>query len=85
MKENKAERRILTVSTASAYKFAADVYASITGSTPSDELEALDMLNALTNEPIPAPLKSIGDRKPVHTSVIKKTDMIDAVSVFAKK
>ena len=84
IKENKAERKILTVSTASAYKFAADVYTSLTGSLPSDELEALNMLEALTNEPIPAPLKNIGSKEVIHTSVINKTDMIDAVSAFAK-
>ena len=85
IKDNKAERRILTVSTASAYKFAADVYTSLTGTKPSDELEALDMLEALTGEPIPNPLKDIGNKEALHTSVISKTDMIDAVSGFAKR
>lgn len=85
IKDNKAERRILTVSTASAYKFAADVYTSLTGCTPSDDLEALNMLEALTGEPIPAPLKDISVRKAIHTSVIQKTDMKDAVSIFAKE
>ena len=83
-KENKAERRILTVSTASAYKFAADVYTSLTGDKPTDELEALNMLEALTGEPIPAPLKGLGQKEALHTSVISKTDMRDAVSKFAK-
>ena len=82
--DNKAERRILTVSTASAYKFAADVYTSLTGSVPADELEALDMLETLTGEPIPSPLKDLGNKEAIHTSVIKKTDMQDAVSAFAK-
>ena len=84
IKDNKAERKILTVSTASAYKFAADVYASLTGSRPSDELESLNMLEALTSWPIPAPLKDLGGKRVIHSSVIKKTDMIDAVSEFAK-
>ena len=85
MKENEAERRILTVSTASAYKFAADVYASLTGKRPEDELEALGMLEELTGEPIPAPLKGLGNKEALHTSVIEKTDMWDAVSRFAKE
>ena len=84
MKANKAERKILTVSTASAYKFAADVYASLTGERPTDELEALTMLEALTGEPIPAPLRELGSKEAIHTSVIKKAHMKDAVSEFAK-
>ena len=84
IKDNKAERKILTVSTASAYKFAADVYTSLTETKPSDELEALSMLEALTGEPIPSPLKELGGKQALHTSVIDKTDMKDAVSGFAK-
>ena len=85
MKENEAERRILTVSTASAYKFAADVYASLTGVAPEDELEALGMLEKLTGEPIPAPLQGLGSKEAIHRSVIEKTEMQDAVSKFAKE
>ena len=85
IEENEAERRILTVSTASAYKFAADVYASLTGEKPTDELEALGMLEKLTGEPIPAPLQGLGSKEAIHRSVIKKTEMQDAVSRFAKE
>ena len=81
---NKAERKILTVSTASAYKFAADVYASLTGSRPENELDSLELLEKITAEPIPEPLKALADKEVLHTSVINKTDMKDAVSVFAK-
>ena len=83
-KDNEAERRILTVSTASAYKFAADVYASLTGNKPTDELKALDMLMELTGEPIPSPLEGLGSKEAFHTSVIDKTEMQDSVSNFAK-
>ena len=83
-KENEAERRILTVSTASAYKFAADVYTSLTGNKPSDELGALDMLKELTGEPIPSPLEGLGSKEALHTSVIEKSEMMDSVSNFAK-
>ena len=82
--DNKAERRILTVSTASAYKFAADVYASLTDAKPENDLDALDMLNALTGEPIPEPLKGLGTKRIIHSSTIDKTEMKDAVSSFAK-
>ena len=83
IRENEAERRILTVSTASAYKFAADVYASLTGTRPEDELEALGLLEALTKEPIPAPLRGLDSKEINHRSVVSKTDMRDAVSNFA--
>jgi threonine synthase len=84
IEENEAERRILTVSTASAYKFAADVYTSLTGKEPLDELSALNMLEELTGEPIPSPLRELGRKEAVHTSVISKTEMQDSVSDFAK-
>jgi threonine synthase len=85
IEDNKAERRILTVSTASAYKFAADVYTSLTGERPTDELKALSMLESLTGEPIPAPLRELDKKEAIHTSVIEKTDMMDTVSKFAKE
>ena len=84
IQENEAERKILTVSTASAYKFANDVYTSLTGEKPTDELMALDMLSELTGEPIPHPLKDLGNKETLHTSVIEKTEMRATVSNFAK-
>ena len=42
------------------------------------------MLEALTKDPIPAPLRELESKEAIHTSVIQKTDMADAVSVFAK-
>lgn len=83
--DNKAERRILTVSTASAYKFASDVYTSLTDERPEDDLCALDMLASLTGEPIPAPLKGLGEKEILHATTIDKTEMKDAVSAFAKE
>ena len=84
MNENKAERKMLTVSTASAYKFACDVYKSVAEKEPTGDLEALDELFALTGAPIPAPLKNIGSRKVLHTAVIDKSDMKKTVKDFAK-
>ena len=84
MSENKAERKMLTVSTASAYKFACDVYKAVADKEPTGDLEALDELNALTNAPIPAPLRGIGSRKVLHSAVIDKADMEATVKDFAK-
>ena len=83
MNINKAERRILTVSTASAYKFATDVYASLTGERLED-LDALGMLNKLTGVEIPKPLYGIGERAVIFNESISKDDMDDSVRAFAK-
>ncbi len=84
MNANKAERKILTVSTASPYKFAADVYYSLTSVRPNEELSALSMLESLTGVPIPAPLRELKGKEAKHTSVIERTDIKNAVSEFAK-
>ncbi len=83
MNAEEAERKMLTVSTASAYKFAADVYKSLNGDKPSGDLEALGELNALTGARIPTPLANIGSRTVHHKAVIDKTEMDDAVKNFA--
>ena len=83
MRDHKAERRMLVVSTASPYKFAKDVYASLTGKAPSGDIEALAELCELTSVPVPAPLSGIGERKVIHDRVIDKSDMASAVKDFA--
>ena len=80
----KAERKMLTVSTATAYKFACDVYKAVADKEPTGDLEALSELNALTNAPIPAPLCGIGSRKVLHSAVIDKAQMEATVKDFAK-
>lgn len=84
MNTNKAERRILTVSTASAYKFARDVYASLTGERLED-LDALGMLCRLTKVEIPAPLCNIGERTVIFNESISGEDMDNSVRAFAKE
>ena len=84
MNINKAERRILTVSTASAYTFATDVYSSLTGERLED-LDALGMLNKLTDVEIPEPLCGIGERAVIFNESISKEDMDDSVRAFAKE
>ena len=79
-----AERKILAVSTASPYKFARDVYISISGKEPSDELSALCELSRLTGTEIPKPLREILNRKILHTETIDKSEMENATLAFAK-
>ena len=74
---------MLVVSTASAYKFAADVLLSLSGSKPADDLDALELLEKLTGEPVPAPLLSVLSKEPIHKGVIEKENMKDSVRDFA--
>jgi threonine synthase len=72
-------RPIVVDSTASPYKFAADVYASLGKSKPEDPLAALDALAKDTNTVIPYPLCGLGDRTVRFTQVIHAEDMAHAV------
>ncbi|MBP3591008.1 MAG: threonine synthase [Clostridia bacterium] len=79
----KAERKMLTVSTASPYKFAKDVLNALDPSKDIDGLEALEALRSATATEIPAPLSGL-DRKSVRFStIIDKDEMADAVMKFA--
>ncbi len=75
MSQNKSGVKMVVASTASPYKFAADVYTSITDKAPTDELSALDELRALTGTEIPYPLCGIGERKVRFDTVIDKENM----------
>ena len=74
---------MVVASTASPFKFAADVYCSITGEMPSDSLEALDMLSGKTGVEIPYPLKDIASRKIRFEGVIAVDEMPAKVLEFA--
>ena len=83
---NESGDRTVTVvaSTASPYKFAADVYAAVSDKKPDDALAALDMLSADTNTEIPYPLVGIASRKIRFTETIEAADMPEKVLEFAK-
>jgi threonine synthase len=80
----KAERKVLVVSTASPYKFAKDVYLSITGNDCRDieDTEALAALSALTGTEIPTPLASVLTKEILHPDIIDSKDMDNAVADF---
>ncbi len=62
--ESTGDNRImLSVSTASPYKFAPSVLRDLSGAVPENELDALDELERVTSVPIPAPLAGIGTRR----------------------
>ena len=73
---------IVVDSTASPYKFAADVYRSLTGVAPADPLAALDELSSLSGTEIPYPLRGLGERTVRFTDVIDAADMAEAVKTF---
>lgn len=72
-------RPIITASTANPYKFARDVYRSLTGENANGDLEALEQLHELTGEDIPYPLLGIGERRVRFDEVISVDAMKAAV------
>ncbi len=80
--ESGDNKKMVVVSTASPYKFAGDVYKSITGEQAADGTGALDQLSALTSTEISYPLKNL-DKRPVNfKKVIEKDDMLKEVYSF---
>ena len=81
--ENKAERKMLAVSTASPYKFASDVFFAVSGKKPKDELSAFDELEQYTGVKAPTPLSGLADKKIIHSQTIDKDEMEKATFSFA--
>jgi len=75
-------KKMVVVSTASPYKFAADVYKSITDTQAPDGTAALDALSALTNTEISYPLRDLDSRKVNFSTVVSKEEMLDEVYKF---
>jgi hypothetical protein len=75
---------MVVASTASPYKFAADVLKSLCGEKPDDDLEALEMLSKLTKTEITKPLRGLADRKVNFNDVIDADEMLEKIYLFAK-
>ncbi len=75
-------RKMIVASTASPYKFAADVYKSITGAPAKSDTDALEQLSALTGTEITYPLCNLTERKVNFTTVINAEDMLNEVYKF---
>lgn len=82
VKESGDTKKIIVASTASPYKFAADVYRSITDKDASADTGALDDLSALTNTEITYPLRNLAERKINFNKVIESEDMLEEVYKF---
>ncbi len=74
--------KIVVASTASPYKFAADVYEAITSKKASADTGALDDLSALTGTEISYPLRGLAERAVRFDEVIDSEDMLTAVYKF---
>ncbi len=75
-------KKIIVASTASPYKFAADVYEAIAGKAASADTGALDDLSKLTNTEISYPLRGLAERKVNFDTVIESADMLNSVYDF---
>lgn len=83
-KESGSERKILVASTASPYKFAADVYAALGKEKTSDALLAPSVLSSYTGVPIHYALADLASRKVRFSDVISVQEMTDSVIRFAE-
>ena len=70
----------IILSTASAYKFANDVYAALTGKSCDDEFEAMYALHDYTSVAIPKNLACLKDMPIRFTKVIEKEDALTAIA-----
>ena len=85
MREGEVQRKMLTVSTASPYKFASDVLLSLGEAPVSDSIGVLRELFAYSQVEIPLPLAELGGKEVRFSEVIGKEDMEDAVLAFAER
>lgn len=77
------ETPMLCVSTASAYKFAPDVYRALSGIAVEEEFEALDRLRELTGKEIPLPLAMLKEKRRIFTTSVTKDAMASEVLRFS--
>ena len=82
MAEASDGKKMIVASTASPYKFAADVYHSITGKNASADTGALDDLSALTGTDITLPLRNLAQRPIRFQKVIESSEMLEEVYRF---
>ena len=75
-------KKMIVASTASPYKFAADVYKSITENNAESGTEALEQLSSLTNTEITLPLRGLDKKEIRFSKVIDANDMLEEVYSF---
>ena len=75
LSQNKSDKRMLVVSTASAYKFVSDVYYSLTGKKESDELNLRFKLRDYTGVKIPKALDELNNKSVRFDNTVEIGDM----------
>lgn len=80
--ENADGKKMIVASTASPYKFAADVYRAIADREASADTGALDDLCALTSTEITLPLRNLAKKEVRFKKVIEVDEMLKAVYDF---
>ena len=85
MGENADRNPMVVDSTASPFKFAADVYRALTGGDPISDMDALDQLSSLTKSKIPYPLAGLAKRPIRFSQVCEVSEMRNVVMDFVKK
>ena len=70
----------IVLSTASAYKFAKDVYTALTGKSCIDEFAAMNALHDYTSIAIPKNLACLKDMEIRFTNTVKKEDALAAIA-----
>ena len=74
---------LVIASTASPYKFAADVYCSLGKQAPQDALQAQQLLADCTHTSIPYPLVGLGERQIRFDKTVAAADILNEVLRFA--
>ena len=82
MAETSDNKKMIVASTASPYKFASDVYTSITDKAASDGTGALDDLSTVSGTEITLPLRDLDKKEIRFTKIIDTSDMLDEVYKF---
>ncbi len=76
IKESGDTTPMVVASTASPYKFAADVYKSLGGNRPEDDLDALELLSGATSTEISYPLRNLAQREIRFKKTIDPKNML---------
>ncbi|MBR2067248.1 MAG: threonine synthase [Solobacterium sp.] len=77
--KTKDTRKTIVLSTASPYKFAQDVYYSLTEEKIEDGFEAMQLLNKLTQLSIPKPLAALNNLPIRFTKTIHKEEAMETI------
>ena len=73
------ETAAIVASTASPFKFCADVLDALGVSDRAQGLDVLDQLSQVTGEPVPAPLASLRSKEPRFRQTVEKEHMVEDV------